>query len=62
MTTRNYGYKSWTVSKKSEMAVDPFEEELLRRKCGSVKERDTCSGRYRNGLYKLYDEPCITVF
>jgi hypothetical protein len=40
MTTTYYGYKNQTGSKKSDMVVDPFEEEKLRRKCGSVKERD----------------------
>jgi hypothetical protein len=40
MTTIHNGYKSWTLSKKSEMVVYSFEEEKLRRKWESVKESE----------------------
>jgi len=62
MATIRYGYKSLTLSKKSEMFVCSFEEEKLRRKWGSVRERNRWRESYSNELYESYDDPCITDF
>jgi hypothetical protein len=52
--------ESWTLAKKSELALDAFERKVLRRIFGPMKENDARRIRYNNELYKQFDEPSLS--
>jgi hypothetical protein len=54
-----YASESWTLTKKSELALDAFERKVLRRILGPMKENDAWRIRYNNELYKQFDEPSL---
>jgi hypothetical protein len=54
-----YASESWTIAKKSELALDAFERKVLRRILGPMKENNTWRIRYNNELHKQFDEPSI---
>jgi hypothetical protein len=55
-----YASESWTLCKKSELALDAFERKVLRRILGPMKENDAWRIRYNNELYKQFDEPSLS--
>jgi hypothetical protein len=55
-----YASQSWTLAKKSELALDAFERKVFRRTLGSTKENDAWRIRYNNELYKQFDEPSLS--
>jgi hypothetical protein len=55
-----YASESWTLAKKSDLALDAFERKVLRRILGPMKEKNTWRIRYNNELYKQFDKPSIS--
>jgi sorting nexin-29 len=49
-----YASESWTLAKKSELALDTFERKVLRRILGPMKENDAWRITYNNELYKQF--------
>jgi hypothetical protein len=43
-----YASESWTLARKSELALDAYERKVLRRIFGPMKENDAWTIRYNN--------------
>jgi hypothetical protein len=54
-----YASESWTLAKKSELALDAFERKVLRIILGPMKENNIWKIRYNSELYKQSEEPSI---
>jgi hypothetical protein len=51
-----YASESWTLAKKSELALDAFERKVLRRILGPMKENTAWRIRYNS---EQFDEPSL---
>jgi hypothetical protein len=56
-TVLSYGSENWTLSRKSENALNIFERKTLRRIYGPVQDNVQWRIRCNKELYELYDEP-----
>jgi hypothetical protein len=56
-----YRTECWTLSRMNENLVDVFEQKILRRIYGPVKDRDQWRCRYNKELYDLFNEPRLSV-
>ena len=51
-----YGAETWVLSKAEELRLGGFERKILRRIYGPICEGATWRSRYKEELYRLYNE------